>query len=317
MAVTCKAMQLGAVAALLQPVAGIHGFLELSGRSRANGLVDALKAFLPGEGVPHAAKVFDKYDLRAPYNQLSLPESETLLKELGFTGEETRQMQAEMDTDGDGFVNKNEFNSYIAVPEDEPSAKPNAIELPANDLAAMQRGEPETTGAPAITAEAPVEPAEQVASPQEPTEDEVFLSTTGAPLEPAIPASSIMPWSPPADYTTNRPFVMPPIGRDEAARKLTNHAARSQDTLVDAVENAEVAEIKRSVFRSLYRLRSAQIKEYDVIARLQTQNIDDYNDKHTYREENPINHLSDADVPIEDDREASFHDIEEKSDAQV
>ena len=35
----------------------------------------------------------------------------------------------------------------------------------------------------------------------------------------------------------------------------------AQDTLVDAVENAEVAEIKRAVFRALTRLRAATIKE--------------------------------------------------------
>ena len=32
--------------------------------------------------------------------------------------------------------------------------------------------------------------------------------------------------------------------------------------LVDAVENAEVAEIKRAVFRALTRLRAATIKEF-------------------------------------------------------
>ena len=36
-----------------------------------------------------------------------------------------------------------------------------------------------------------------------------------------------------------------------------------QDTLVDAVENAEVAEIKRAVFRALTRLRAATIKDPD------------------------------------------------------
>ena len=39
-----------------------------------------------------------------------------------------------------------------------------------------------------------------------------------------------------------------------------DHAARTQDTLVDAVENAEVAEIKRAVFRALTMLRAATIK---------------------------------------------------------
>lgn len=37
--------------------------------------------------------------------------------------------------------------------------------------------------------------------------------------------------------------------------------------LVDAVENAEVAEIKRAVFRALTRLRAASVKEFDTIAR--------------------------------------------------
>ena len=50
--------------------------------------------------------------------------------------------------------------------------------------------------------------------------------------------------------------------------------ADTQDTLVDAVENAEGAEIKRAVFRALTRLRAATIKEFDTIARLETQAID-------------------------------------------
>ncbi|CAK0828727.1 unnamed protein product [Prorocentrum cordatum] len=36
----------------------------------------------------------------------------------------------------------------------------------------------------------------------------------------------------------------------DTAKELQDHAAKTQDTLVDAVENAEVAEIKRAVFRS-------------------------------------------------------------------
>ena len=43
---------------------------------------------------------------------------------------------------------------------------------------------------------------------------------------------------------------------------------------MDAVENAEVAEIKRAVFRALTRLRAASVKEFDTIARLETQAID-------------------------------------------
>ena len=55
---------------------------------------------------------------------------------------------------------------------------------------------------------------------------------------------------------------------------------------MDAVEHLEVAEIKRTLFRALTRLRAATIKEFDTIARLETQVIDAYNDAHHYRAEN-------------------------------
>ena len=64
------------------------------------------------------------------------------------------------------------------------------------------------------------------------------------------------------------------FGKEDTAKELQDHAAKTQDTLVDAVENAEVAEIKRAVFRALTRLRAATIKEFDTIARLETQAID-------------------------------------------
>jgi len=76
---------------------------------------------------------------------------------------------------------------------------------------------------------------------------------------------------------------------------------------VDAVENAEVAEIKRAVFRALTRLRAASIKEFDTIARLETQAIDAYNDAHHYRAENPLDHLHSDEAPVETDKLKSFH----------
>merc|ERR1712079_108775 len=45
-----------------------------------------------------------------------------------------------------------------------------------------------------------------------------------------------------------------PFGKEDTAKELQDHAASTQNTLVDAVENAEVAEIKRAVFRALTRL---------------------------------------------------------------
>jgi len=98
-----------------------------------------------------------------------------------------------------------------------------------------------------------------------------------------------------------------PFGREDTAKELQDHAAKTQDTLVDAVENAEVAEIKRAVFRALTRLRAATIKEFDTIARLETQAIDAYNDAHHYRAENPLAHLHEDEAPVETDKLKSFH----------
>jgi hypothetical protein len=98
-----------------------------------------------------------------------------------------------------------------------------------------------------------------------------------------------------------------PFGKEDTARELQDHAAKTQDTLVDAVENAEVAEIKRAVFRALTRLRAATIKEFDTIARLETQAIDAYNDAHHYRAENPLAHLHEDEAPVETDKLKSFH----------
>jgi len=52
-----------------------------------------------------------------------------------------------------------------------------------------------------------------------------------------------------------------PFGKEDTAKELQDHAAKTQDTLVDAVENAEAAEIKRAVFRALTRLRAATIND--------------------------------------------------------
>jgi len=99
-----------------------------------------------------------------------------------------------------------------------------------------------------------------------------------------------------------------PFGKEDTSRELTVHAARTQDTLVDALENAEVAEIKRSVFRALTRLRAAEIKEFDTIARLETQAIDEYNDNHHYRAENPLNYIHSSEEKVTEDKYTSFHE---------
>ena len=63
--------------------------------------------------------------------------------------------------------------------------------------------------------------------------------------------------------------LVAPFGKKDTAAELQSHAARTQDTLVNAVENAEVTEIKRAVIRALTRLRTTETKEFDAIARLE------------------------------------------------
>mmetsp|Transcript_20086 Transcript_20086/g.53858 ORF Transcript_20086/g.53858 Transcript_20086/m.53858 type:complete len:239 (+) Transcript_20086:94-810(+) len=89
-----------------------------------------------------------------------------------------------------------------------------------------------------------------------------------------------------------------PFGKEDTAKELQDHAAKTQDTLVDAVENAEVAEIKRAVFRALTRLRGAAITSFDGIARSQTGNIDEYNKRHRWRDTHPLHHLADEESDV-------------------
>ncbi len=55
---------------------------------------------------------------------------------------------------------------------------------------------------------------------------------------------------------------------------------------------------KAWLFRVLTRLRAATIKEFDTIARLETQAIDAYNDAHHYRAMNPLTHLYEDEAPV-------------------
>ena len=52
------------------------------------------------------------------------------------------------------------------------------------------------------------------------------------------------------------------FGKEDTAKELQNHAARTQDTWVDAVENTEVTEIEHAVCRFLHQLRAATTKEF-------------------------------------------------------
>eukprot|EP00746_Dinoflagellata_sp_MGD_P163962 gnl/MRDRNA2_/MRDRNA2_92313_c0_seq1.p1 gnl/MRDRNA2_/MRDRNA2_92313_c0~~gnl/MRDRNA2_/MRDRNA2_92313_c0_seq1.p1 ORF type:complete len:298 (+),score=88.07 gnl/MRDRNA2_/MRDRNA2_92313_c0_seq1:69-896(+) len=120
----------------------------------------------------------------------------------------------------------------------------------------------------------------------------------------SLAASKAAPQAPDVSSQVAR---IAPFGKEDTAAELQNHAAKTQDTLVDAVENAEVAEIKRAVFRALTRLRAASIKEFDTIARLETQAIDEYNDAHHYRAENPLSYIHSDEPKVTEDKFTSFH----------
>jgi len=127
-------------------------------------------------------------------------------------------------------------------------------------------------------------------------------TTTPAPAA-AAPATDTKEDAPQAPVAAR----IAPFGKEDTATELTKHAERTQDTLVDAVENAEVAEVKRAVFRALTRLRAASIKEFDTIARLETQAIDEYNDAHHYRAENPLSYIHSNENGVAEDKYTSFH----------
>ena len=94
------------------------------------------------------------------------------------------------------------------------------------------------------------------------------------------------------------------FGEKDTAAESQSHAARIQDTLVNAVENTEVNEIICAVFRAVTRLRAVETKEFDMIARPGTQITND--DNETFRHETVSHEFRTAPV-------AGVHDEEEKA----
>ena len=94
-----------------------------------------------------------------------------------------------------------------------------------------------------------------------------------------------------------------PFGKEDTAAESQRHAARTADTLVNAVENAEVNEIICEVFRALTRLKAAEMREFDIIARLGTQITNENNE--TFRHETVFHEFKTAPV-------AGAHDEEEE-----
>ena len=61
---------------------------------------------------------------------------------------------------------------------------------------------------------------------------------------------------------------------NDTAKELQNHATKTQDTWVGAVENAKVTVIKRTVCRALNQLRAATTKKFDTKGIIQFEHVD-------------------------------------------
>lgn len=86
------------------------------------------------------------------------------------------------------------------------------------------------------------------------------------------------------------------FGRADTAKELTRKSLEESDKMIDQIERAEVAETKRSVYRSLTRLRGAATAAFDGVARSQVGNIDQYAATNRYLDSNNIKHLADEEA---------------------
>jgi len=89
------------------------------------------------------------------------------------------------------------------------------------------------------------------------------------------------------------------FGRADTAQELTRKSMEESDKMIDQIEKAEVAETKRSVYRSLTRLRGAATAAFDGVARSQVGNIDQYAATNRYLDSNKIKHLADEEANTE------------------
>eukprot|EP00421_Protoceratium_reticulatum_P029859 CAMPEP_0168463368 /NCGR_PEP_ID=MMETSP0228-20121227/55018_1 /TAXON_ID=133427 /ORGANISM="Protoceratium reticulatum, Strain CCCM 535 (=CCMP 1889)" /LENGTH=664 /DNA_ID=CAMNT_0008478819 /DNA_START=104 /DNA_END=2100 /DNA_ORIENTATION=+ len=139
-----------------------------------------------------------------------------------------------------------------------------------------------------------------------PITDAVSSSDAGT-LCTQSPADAAPAEAEPAPEAPQAGFMIAPFGRTDTGLELQQQSEVTQATLVDAIEDAQVSQIKVSIFRALTRLRAAQIKEFDTIARIESTSIDDFNDDHHFRVENPLRYIHDNEPAVSTDKYSSFH----------
>jgi len=90
-----------------------------------------------------------------------------------------------------------------------------------------------------------------------------------------------------------------PFGQERPAKKLTEASIKESEGMVGQIETAQGVEAQRSVYRALTKLRGATISSYDSMARAHLKNVDQYNKKHSWREEHPFKHLAEEEADTE------------------
>jgi len=246
------------------------------------------------KGFPAPEQIFRQYD-RNRDGSLVGDELSGLLKSLGFSPEESDQMRGEIDRNGDQLVSQREFKLYLTNPigaaEDEQvdaAPPPQAMQPNAKQRRAPPEGtQGQAAAGPAAGAAEATMLDDSVAAP--------------AALDVAVAGEA------PSQAAGHEGATGAPFGKEDAALELQAMSSKAQDGLIDAIETAEVAEIKRAVFRALSRLRAAQLKEFDTIAKLETQMIDEYNDNHHHRREAPASDLAGQEDPAQADKAAALH----------
>jgi len=82
------------------------------------------------------------------------------------------------------------------------------------------------------------------------------------------------------------------FGREDTASELTDASITESNAMVDQIENAVVAETKRSMFRALTRLRGATIANFDGMANAQSANVAQYAKDKQWTQSHELNHLA-------------------------
>merc|ERR1719424_987006 len=82
------------------------------------------------------------------------------------------------------------------------------------------------------------------------------------------------------------------FGREDTASELTDASITESNAMVDQIENAVVAETKRSMFRALTRLRGATIANFDGMANAQSANVAQYAKAKQWTQSHELNHLA-------------------------